>query len=723
MQNRKAQSMTVAFVLIALVIGIFAIGFMTVPEREDKITGAVSGMEGVTGMYVTYPDKIYIQNTEGAWTVFAHVSDEEGVGNLYLNWISVDGESVSVFARYEADSGTATIANFPSFSESSPVGIYNSNFGLYIVQDSTGDTGLAYSPDGTEYVADGSGGWNLRTTTSVEETTVVACFLPTTPITLADGTKKQIQNIQKGDKVLSYNLKNKKPVVSTVLNVFSHLENDYLIVNNKIKVTPYHNMYINGEWKQIGNAKVGDYLMDYNGNKIKIKSIKKVYAQKGVMVYDLEIANYHYYFAEGVLVHNSEPEYQQERVVDGNREIWNDEAWVPYDEFYPDISPYEPSYIDYLPYDTTNTLRNPIEGDTVSGVRGGDPGTNTFPEEVTYTYTGGQWVDPEGNPVDAEDVAEAYLWGSWGGEGVGAISYSQQQQQQHEAKMQRREEMAYELDIGRAYPIQTYIEEWLGRDIGSEGWREWGDTWGYFRSGYETELCDEKRSRYFIQDYPGHYATDGGFPTIGAVIYAKGRRSEYSSSWASTCVFNDSSPKWFPIVAASGNTSATALGYLYKISWYIGYPFNDYDVEAWTENERESRGLERNGSIRYKIRLEGTGCSAESLESYYDMRMPEIRIGRSGSGTYSYYDKAYMTKVCVVFDRFEYVDRDGELKKEWCDVLTSEGLNVPKNFIYFPNATAVTTTPTGTTPVTTTTTPTACPSTIPPNLCSTFGYT
>lgn len=131
------------------------------------------------------------------------------------------------------------------------------------------------------------------------------CFLPITPITLSDNSKKQIQHIQKGDKVLSYDLEKKEIVASEVLNVFSHEENEYLIVNEKIKVTPYHNMYINGEWKQIGKAKVGDELMDSNGNKIKIKSIEKAYDENGVMVYDLEIKEHHYYFAEGVLVHNS----------------------------------------------------------------------------------------------------------------------------------------------------------------------------------------------------------------------------------------------------------------------------------------------------------------------------------------------------------------------------------------------------------------------------------
>jgi len=70
-----------------------------------------------------------------------------------------------------------------------------------------------------------------------------ACFLPTTPITLSNGDKKQIQNIIVGDKVLSYDLENKKSVVSTVLNTFHHKEQDYLIINGEMEVTPYHYVY------------------------------------------------------------------------------------------------------------------------------------------------------------------------------------------------------------------------------------------------------------------------------------------------------------------------------------------------------------------------------------------------------------------------------------------------------------------------------------------------
>jgi len=70
-----------------------------------------------------------------------------------------------------------------------------------------------------------------------------ACFLPSTNITLSNGSKKQIQYIQIGDNVLSYDFDNDKLVESNVTNIFSHLDYNYLIINDKIKVTPYHMVY------------------------------------------------------------------------------------------------------------------------------------------------------------------------------------------------------------------------------------------------------------------------------------------------------------------------------------------------------------------------------------------------------------------------------------------------------------------------------------------------
>ncbi|MFH1641927.1 MAG: hypothetical protein ABIC04_03425 [Nanoarchaeota archaeon] len=74
-------------------------------------------------------------------------------------------------------------------------------------------------------------------------TTTPACFLPQTKITMADNSKKEIQDIIPGDRVISYDLENNMPVESEVLNTFVHPEYEYLVINDNIKVTPYHYVY------------------------------------------------------------------------------------------------------------------------------------------------------------------------------------------------------------------------------------------------------------------------------------------------------------------------------------------------------------------------------------------------------------------------------------------------------------------------------------------------
>ncbi|MFH1641922.1 MAG: Hint domain-containing protein [Nanoarchaeota archaeon] len=70
-----------------------------------------------------------------------------------------------------------------------------------------------------------------------------ACFLPLTNITLFDNATKEIQDINIGDEVLSYDFENEQNVKVEVMNVFSHQENRYMIINGNMKVTPNHMVY------------------------------------------------------------------------------------------------------------------------------------------------------------------------------------------------------------------------------------------------------------------------------------------------------------------------------------------------------------------------------------------------------------------------------------------------------------------------------------------------
>lgn len=125
------------------------------------------------------------------------------------------------------------------------------------------------------------------------------CFLGDTEIETPEGIKK-IKDIKIGDKIISYDFNKKEKAVSYVKNTFEFKRNEYLIINNRIKVTSEHPFYSNGKWIAANSLKIGNYLFD-GEKQIKIKSINK--AIEDVSVYNLEVEKENY-FAEGILVHN-----------------------------------------------------------------------------------------------------------------------------------------------------------------------------------------------------------------------------------------------------------------------------------------------------------------------------------------------------------------------------------------------------------------------------------
>ncbi len=130
-----------------------------------------------------------------------------------------------------------------------------------------------------------------------------ACFAKDTKISTPT-RKVNIQDIQIGDEVISYNEKTKQIENSKVVQVFKHQVSSYLIINNKLKVTKEHPMLINEKWKEIGSANIDDKIKTINNEEI-IKSIEEI--KDSVEVFNLEVENNHNYFAENFLVHNKGP--------------------------------------------------------------------------------------------------------------------------------------------------------------------------------------------------------------------------------------------------------------------------------------------------------------------------------------------------------------------------------------------------------------------------------
>lgn len=98
------------------------------------------------------------------------------------------------------------------------------------------------------------------------------CFPEDTEISLPKGDTKSIRDIQKGDKVLSYNFKEKKNSINEVKEVYKRKYEDILVTleledGTKVSTTLNHPFYVNNVgWVEAQNLIEGDdiqTLKDY----------------------------------------------------------------------------------------------------------------------------------------------------------------------------------------------------------------------------------------------------------------------------------------------------------------------------------------------------------------------------------------------------------------------------------------------------------------------------
>ncbi|MFA4814849.1 MAG: polymorphic toxin-type HINT domain-containing protein [Candidatus Gracilibacteria bacterium] len=143
------------------------------------------------------------------------------------------------------------------------------------------------------------------------------CFVTGTQILMADGSSKSIEEIQTGDLVLTRSSAwNPLLVPVKVLNTIEHTVGEYLLVNGNLGVTEEHVIFFNGKFQLAGDLKVGDFLLNSEGEEVPVESI--VHVRDSVKVYNFETEDKHTYFANGIYVHNDK---------DGAREDFRDTAF------------------------------------------------------------------------------------------------------------------------------------------------------------------------------------------------------------------------------------------------------------------------------------------------------------------------------------------------------------------------------------------------------------
>lgn len=133
------------------------------------------------------------------------------------------------------------------------------------------------------------------------------CFTEQTKIAMADGSFKEIKSVKPGDAVFSFNVKTGEKTAETVKELLVHpnIPGGYLVINKTLEVTPNHLVWSpnKNDWVGIGSLKVGDSLLNADGQAVTINSIDKVEGTN--TVYNLSLLGpNNNFFTENFLVHN-----------------------------------------------------------------------------------------------------------------------------------------------------------------------------------------------------------------------------------------------------------------------------------------------------------------------------------------------------------------------------------------------------------------------------------
>lgn len=135
---------------------------------------------------------------------------------------------------------------------------------------------------------------------------VPLCFLPQTKVLMSNNNEKDIETINIGDKVFAYDIRADSLIEESVKKIFIHPNEEvtYFIINNKLKVTDNHPVWVNGiSWKRVDELKENDWLLNPKGKKVLINSIEKKVGN--YTVYNLGLGGpNNNYFTEKILVHN-----------------------------------------------------------------------------------------------------------------------------------------------------------------------------------------------------------------------------------------------------------------------------------------------------------------------------------------------------------------------------------------------------------------------------------
>jgi hypothetical protein len=145
------------------------------------------------------------------------------------------------------------------------------------------------------------------------EQAVTGCFVAGTPVLLADGTTKAIEEVEPGDEVTAYNPETGETELRTVVDAFVHHDMPtYDVViddGQRVTTTSEHPFMVVGQgWTPVRELRKGDLLVRPDGTTVAIHSVDAT--GETATVHNFEVDGLHNYYVqagdEWLLVHNAD---------------------------------------------------------------------------------------------------------------------------------------------------------------------------------------------------------------------------------------------------------------------------------------------------------------------------------------------------------------------------------------------------------------------------------
>lgn len=231
--------------------------------------------------------------------------------------ISIDAVPTNMFS-FNIDGVVYNAVNGMTWGEwvnsSYNVGNYTTN-GYYIF-----DTSGVTVTDGSSTVA-----FNQTIIAGEYYYSIECCFDPGTKILMADGSEKNIEDVEIGDMVMSLNEDTGEFIAQRVSDTIINKKSTdlvYVYLSNGVRIgmRAYHPLLTTKGYKtlrpnapevkrdlgnvRLGELKVGDTLVGYERNVMVLSVIKRIEVED-YYTYNLSVEGYHNYIANGVVVHNA----------------------------------------------------------------------------------------------------------------------------------------------------------------------------------------------------------------------------------------------------------------------------------------------------------------------------------------------------------------------------------------------------------------------------------